>query len=113
MKNTIVKWKDLNKSIFYDPKLNIKYHYKSTHSQFVRWYDNEICKNAFYKYVPTNNDDICINTLMVDNNFYIINDNNDLFIDAIHINNKYGSENIIINPELKKKVNKISAISNV
>jgi hypothetical protein len=114
MRNTIVKWKDLNKSIFYDPKPNTKYHYKSIHSQFVRWCNNDIFKNAFYKCVPTNNDDICINTLIMDDNFYIINDNNDLFIDATHINNKYGSENIIINPELKKKkVTKISAISNV
>jgi hypothetical protein len=40
--------------------------------------------------------------------------NNDLFIDSTHINNKYGSENIIVNPELtKKKVTKISTISNI
>ena len=32
-----------------------------------------------------------------------VNDNNDLFIDSTHINNKYSSENIIVNPELTKK----------
>ena len=42
-----------------------------------------------------------------DNNFYIINENNDLFIDSTSINNKYGSEGIVVNPELtKKKYNK-------
>jgi hypothetical protein len=51
----------------------------------------------------TNNNDIFMNTLMVDDNFYIINDNNVSFINATHINNKYGSKNIIINSELKKK----------
>lgn len=49
-----------------------------------------------------------------DDNFYIINENNDLFIDATSINNKYGSEYITVNPELtKKNITKISTISNV
>jgi len=115
LRNTLVKWKDLDKSIFYDPKPNTKFHYKSIHSQFVRWCCDDIFKKTFYKCIPNNNDNICINSFTdKDDNFYIINDNNDLFIDSTHINNKYGSENIIINPELKKKkVTKISTISNV
>ena len=44
----------------------------------------------------------------------VINENNDLFIDATSINNKYGSECISVNPELtKKNITKISTISNV
>jgi len=110
IRNTLVKWKDLNKSIFYDPKYNTKYHYKSIHSQFVRWCNDGIFKTAFYDCIPINNDDIsitCFNNK--DDNFFIINDNNDLFIDPTHINNKLSSENIIN----KKKVTKNSTISNI
>lgn len=110
------KWKDLNKSIFYDPKPFVKYHYKSIHSQFNRWYSNDIFKKAFYNCVPHNND-VELSGFKFndnDNNFYIINENNDLFIDSTSINNKYGSEDIVINPELtKKNITKISTISNV
>ena len=36
-----------------------------------------------------------------------------LLIDATSINNKYGSENIVINPEYKKKkVTKLSIVTN-
>lgn len=49
-----------------------------------------------------------------DDNLFIINENNDLFIDSTSINNKYGSESIVVNPELtKKNVTKLSTISNV
>ena len=37
IRNTLNKWIDLTKSIFYSPKLGTKYHYKSIHSQYVRW----------------------------------------------------------------------------
>lgn len=104
MTNTLVKWKDLTKSIFYDPKQDAKYHYKSIHSQFSRWCNNRVFKNAFFNCVPNNNDDILIQCFNDnDNNFHIVNDKNDLFIDSTHINNKYGSEQLIVNPELKKK----------
>ena len=113
--NSVVKWKDLNKSIFYDPRPDTKYHYKSIQSQYSRWCMDNIFKDAFHNCVPINNEEICIDVLKDnDDNFYIVNDNNDLFIDSTHINNKYGSENIIVNPELtKKKVTKISTISNI
>ena len=104
MTNTLVKWKDITKSIFYDTKLDAKYHYKSIHSQFVRWSNNKVFKNAFFNCIPNNNNDILIECFNDnDNNIHIINDKNDLFIDSTHINNKNGSEHIIVNPELRKK----------
>ena len=85
-------------------------------SQYQRWCDNDIFKNGFHSCIPHNNDieltGITFNDF--DNNFYIINENNDLFIDSTSINNKYGNECIVINPELtKKNITKISTISNV
>ena len=72
IRNSLVKWKDLEKNIFYDPKLNCKYHYKSIHSQYVRWCNNDIFKNAFHNCVPINNDNVCFNTFTnSDDNFYI------------------------------------------
>lgn len=116
MRNSLNKWKDLTKSIFYEPSSGTKYHYKSIHAQYQRWCSNNIFKNAFYNYVPHNNDielsGVKFNDF--DDYFYIINENNDLFIDATSINNKYGSECISVNPELtKKNITKISTISNV
>lgn len=109
IRNTLNKWQDLTKSVFYDPKPGVKYHYKSIHSQYKRWCSNGIFKKAFHKCVPNNNDEEKLTGFKFnddDDNFYIVNDNNDLFIDATSINNKYGSEGIVINPELKKKYNK-------
>lgn len=116
IRNTLNKWKDLSKSIFYDPKPNVKYHYKSIHSQFDRWCTNNVFKKAFYNCVPHNNNIELTGFKFndCDNNYYIINENNDLFIDSTSINNKYGSVGIVINPELtKKNITKISTISNV
>jgi hypothetical protein len=116
MRNTINKWQDLTKSIFYDPKPNVKYHYKSIQSQYKRWCSDGIFKKAFHKCVPHNNDGELSGLKFKDDDdsFYIINDNNDLFIDSTSINNKYGSEGIVVNPELtKKNITKISTISNV
>ena len=116
LRNSLNKWQDLTKSIFYDPLPNTKYHYKSIQSQYQRWCHNDIFKNGFHSCVPHNNDielsGVTFNDF--DNNFYIINENNDLFIDSTSINNKYGSEYISVNPELtKKNITKISTISNV
>jgi len=116
MRNSLNKWKDLTKSVFYEPLEGTKYHYKSIHAQYQRWCSNNIFKNAFFNCTPHNNDielsGIQFNNF--DDNFYIINENNDLFIDATSINNKYGSECITVNPELtKKNITKISTISNV
>ena len=71
-----------------------KYHYKTIQNKFNYWTDKGIFKNAF-------------NKLNSNENF------NMLFIDSTSITNKYGSENITINPEYKKKkVTKLSIISN-
>ena len=46
-------------------------------------------------------------------NYNIIYKTNLLLIDATSINNKYGSENVVMNPEYKKKkVTKLSLIVN-
>lgn len=63
-------------------------------------------KNAFNCCVPHKND-IELTGLKFndrDDNLFIINENNDLFIDSTSINNKYGSESIVVNPELTKKI---------
>ena len=71
-----------------------KYHYKTIQNKFNYWTNKDIFKNAFKK-------------LKYDKHF------NMLFIDSTSLNNKYGSENITINPEYKKKkVTKLSVISN-
>lgn len=71
-----------------------KYHYKTIQNKFNYWTNKGIFKNAF-------------NKLKSNENF------NMLFIDSTSLTNKYGSENITINPEYKKKkVTKLSIISN-
>lgn len=117
LRNNIVKWKDLSKSIYYEPINCPKYHYKSIHSQYCRWCHNNIFKNAFLTITPYDNDDnidINIDGDDDDDDYYIIDSNNDLFIDASNINNKLGSEEIMINPELhKKNITKLTSISNI
>lgn len=63
-------------------------------NKFLYWSKNFIFKKAFYN--------------------YLFNDNtNLLLIDATSIYNKYGTENIVINPEYKKKkVTKLSIVTN-
>ena len=71
-----------------------KYHYKTIYNKFRLWVSQDIFKNAFYNYKT-----------MVNTNL--------LLIDATSINNKYGSENIVINVEYKKKkITKLSLITN-
>jgi hypothetical protein len=85
-------------------KLNIlanntnKYHYKSIHKKFILYSNKNIFKNVFY--------DTTINNKL-------INDNNNLLINATMISNKLGSENVTVNCEYtKKNCTKISFISN-
>ena len=85
-------------------KLNIlanntnKYHYKTIHKKFILYTNNNIFKNVFYNTTINNK---------------LINDNNNLLIDASMISNKLGSENVTINCEYtKKNCTKISFISN-
>ena len=71
-----------------------KYHYKTIQNKFNYWTKKDIFKKAF------------------ENIKYDIQ-SNILIIDSTSINNKYGSENLIINPEYKKKqVTKLSTITN-
>lgn len=75
-------------------KSESKYHYKTIYNKYRLWCSLNIFKNAFYNY-HTN-----IKT-------------NLLLIDATSNTNKYGSENVVINPEYrKKKVTKLSLITN-
>jgi len=69
-------------------------HYKTIYNKFMLWTKNKVFYNAFY-------------------NYYFKHNTNLLLIDATSINNKYGSECIVINPEYrKKKITKLSIITN-
>ena len=88
MYNNINQWSFLSELKSYNS--NSKYHYKTIYNKFREWSNKNIFKNAFY-------------------NYYFKPSTNLLLIDATSINNKYGSENITLNPELKKK--KITKLS--
>ena len=90
--NDINKWSFIVNLKGYDSKF--KFHYKTIYNKFLFWSKNNIFKNAFY-------------------NYFFKKNTNLLLIDATSINNKYGSECIIINPEYKKKkITKLSIVSN-
>lgn len=95
--NDINNWKFLKNVKGYGENLknNIpKYHYKTIENKFNYWTNKGIFINAF-KNIKANEK------------------HNMLFIDSTSVSNKYGSENISINPEYKKKkVTKLSVISN-
>lgn len=92
MLNDVNNWKFLSNLKLCKSKS--KYHYKTIYNKFRLWSTLNVFKNAFYNY-STN-----IKT-------------NLLLIDATSINNKYGSENVVINPEhKKKKITKLSLITN-
>ncbi len=89
--NDINKWSFTTK--LKEWHTSFKYHYKTIYNKFLYWSKNFIFKKAFYNYLFNNNTNL-------------------LLIDATLINNKYGSENIVINPEYKKKVTKLSIVCN-
>jgi transposase len=92
MLNDINKWSFIVKLKDYNSKF--KYHYKTIYNKFIYWSNNKVFYNAFY-------------------NFHFKQNTNLLLIDATSINNKYGSECIVINPEYrKKKITKLSVVSN-
>lgn len=92
MLNDINRWSFISKLKDYNS--NFKFHYKTIYNKFVYWSKKDIFKNAFYNYRFKSNTNL-------------------LLIDATSINNKYGSESLIINPELKKKkITKLSVVSN-
>jgi hypothetical protein len=92
MLNDVNNWKFLKNLKLC--KSEYKYHYKTIYNKFCLWTSQDIFKNAFYNYKTL------VNT-------------NLLLIDATSINNKYGSENIVINAEYKKKkITKLSLVTN-
>ena len=85
-----------------------KKHYETVCTQFQRWCNKKIFKNTLDSVIPYEN------TLFIDkqltntsdqftDEIYIIDVVKDYFIDLSNIANLMGSENLIINPELKKK----------
>lgn len=69
--------------------------YKSIYNQFLRWSKKDLFYDAFYNNIAKNIKFI----------------NNTQIIDATSCSNKYGSENVTINPEYKKKkVTKVSLL---
>ena len=115
LKNDFANWKSLNKCIFYEPNKTTKDHYKTIYRQYRYWSSKGIFKQAFYDTVPVNNNIINDSDSDIANDdFFIIDSKKDLFIDATFISNKYGSEDVVINPELtKKNVTKLTTISDV
>ncbi len=92
VKNDLNNWKTLQSLIICENN------YKSVYNQFLRWCKRDIFKKAYENNIIKNID--------------IINKDDEGIIDSTCINNKYGSENISLNPEYKKKkVTKISMIS--
>jgi hypothetical protein len=92
MLNDVNKWSFIVKLKYYNS--TFKFHYKTIYNKFVYWTKNKIFFNAFY-------------------NYHFKQNTNLLLIDATSINNKYGSEFVVINPEYKKKkITKLSIISN-
>lgn len=92
MLNDVNNWKFLSELKMY--KSENKYHYKTIYNKFRLWTSLNVFENAF-------------------KNFKTLINTNLLLIDATSINNKYGSENVTLNVEYKKKkVTKLSLITN-
>lgn len=89
VKNNLNNWKILQSLILCCSP------YKSIYNQFLRWSNKDLFYHAFYNNLTKN---------------YILV-NNTQIIDATSCSNKYGSENVTINPEYKKKkVTKVSLL---
>jgi hypothetical protein len=92
MLNDVNNWNFLSNLKLYKSKY--KYHYKTIYNKFRLWTSQKVFENAF-------------------NNYKTICKTNLLLIDATSNINKYGSENVVINPEYKKKkVTKLSLVIN-
>lgn len=116
LEDDINKWSSLQKLLFYSPENTKVRHYETIRSQYQRWCSKNIFKNAFNKVIPLGSTDFVNNTtnIELDNEIYLIDVLKDYFIDSTNINNLRGSENLIINPELKKKkITKITEICDV
>jgi len=91
MLNDVNNWKFLSELKMY--KSENKYHYKTIYNKFRLWVSLNVFENAFKNYKTDTHTNL-------------------LLIDATSINNKYGSENITLNVEYKKKkVTKLSLIT--
>jgi hypothetical protein len=92
MLNDVNKWSFIVK--LKDHNSTFKFHYKTVYNKFVYWSKNKIFFNAFY-------------------NYHFKQNTNLLLIDVASINNKYGSQFVVINPEYKKKkITKLSIVLN-
>ncbi len=113
--NNVNNWKFLTNIKKYNSKF--KFHYKTIYNKFRLWTNHKIFENAFTPMEIHNAvmnlsfevQTLCrfimpigiINLQRCENYYYKFN------------NNQYGSENIVINPEYKKKkITKLSIISN-
>lgn len=113
LEDNINNWNSLEKLIYYSPKNNKTKHYETIRTQYQRWCSKGVFKRALDKVVPFNNVDNNIDNNIYNEN-YLIDINKDYFIDSTNINNLRGVDQIVINPELKKKkVTKITEISDV
>ena len=93
MLNNVNQWSFLKELKLY--KLTFANHYKTIYNKFRLWTSLNVFKNAFENYKQN----------LITTNL--------LLIDATSINNKYGSENIVINVEYKKKkITKLSLLTN-
>ena len=92
MLNDVNNWKFLSNLKNY--KSEYKYHYKTIYNKFCLWTSLNVFKDAFYNFKTDMNTNL-------------------LLIDATSINNKYGSENVVLNAEYKKKkITKLSLVTN-
>jgi len=116
LEDDVNKWSALQKLFFYSPENGKTRHYETIRSQYQRWCSKNIFKNAFNKVTPFSSAENVDDTINMDfnNEKYLIDVMKDYFIDSTNINNLRGSENLVINPELKKKkVTKITEICDV
>lgn len=117
--DNINKWKSLQLLSFYSPLKGTKKHYETLRTQFQRWCNKKIFKNALDSVIPYENtlfkDKQLTNTSdQFTDEIYIIDVLKDYFIDSSNVANLRGSENLIINPELKKKkITKVTEISDI
>jgi len=113
LEDNLLYWNSLTRSIFYNPSFKSTNHYKSISQQYSRWCHKGIFKKVFENYSVVKNENSPtaeeINTIRKDD--YIIDIEDNLFLDATNVANRSGSEYIVINPEnKKKKITKITEI---
>lgn len=113
LEDNVNKWSSLEDLSFYSPKNKKSKHFENIRAQYERWCKNDIFKKAYNNIKPYNYS--TEETIFeYEDEIYMIDVNKDFYIDSTNIFNQRGSENIIINPELKKKkITKITEICDV